>query len=151
MQMTSSSSTCELCSQHGGELLCRFDKLRVVLVDDAQYPGFCRVIWNDHVREMTDLKEPDRALVMQAVWQVEAAVREVMRPDKMNVASLGNMVAHLHWHVIPRYTDDAHFPGPIWAQVQRKTDPQSLSARMALLPLLRKAVLHRLDSLADQP
>ena len=139
-----SESPCELCSQPGGDVLHRHEKFRVVLVDDVQYPGFCRVIWNAHVREMTDLSAPDRALLMQAVWQVEAAVREIMRPDKMNVASLGNMVPHLHWHVIPRYSDDAHFPAPIWAQLQRTTEDAVLTARAELLPLLRESLVRRL-------
>jgi diadenosine tetraphosphate (Ap4A) HIT family hydrolase len=133
-------TACELCNQLGGELVYRHEKFRVVLIDDLQYPGFCRVIWNDHVKEMTDLPASDRALLMTAVWQVEAAVREALRPDKMNIACLGNMVPHLHWHVIPRYANDAHFPGPVWAQVQRMPAPAELEARTALLPQLRMLI-----------
>lgn len=133
---------CELCCHPGGDVLYRNGQLRVVLIDEAQYPGFCRVIWNSHAREMTDLAIEDRVLFMQAVWQVETAVREVMRPDKMNLASLGNMVPHLHWHVIPRYSDDAHFPGPVWAPVQRTVDESLLASRAALLPALRVSI-HR--------
>ena len=84
--------TCELCGQAGGEELYRTGQYRVVLVDDPQYPGFCRVIWNAHVKEMTDLPEAERALLMSVVWQVEAAVREAMQPYKINLASLGNVV-----------------------------------------------------------
>lgn len=135
-----SPSACELCSQPGGEVVHRDEKFRVVLVDDMQYPGFCRVIWNLHVKEMTDLPASDRALFMAAVWQVETAVREVMRPDKMNVACFGNAVPHLHWHVIPRYVQDAHFPGPVWAQMQRTPAPSDLEARMALLPVLHTSI-----------
>jgi len=142
---------CELCSQPAGEVLYRNDRLRVVLIDDAQYPGFCRVIWNSHVREMTDLVPEDRVLFMQAVWQAEAAVREVMQPDKMNLASLGNMVPHLHWHVIPRYSDDAHFPGPVWAPVQRAVAESVLAARTALLPALRLSVIRHIDQIDQIP
>lgn len=134
------SSACELCEQAGGEVLVRSEKYRVILADDANYPGFCRVVWNAHVKEITDLTPPDRALLMHAVWQVEQTVRDVMRPDKINLASLGNMVAHLHWHVIPRYRDDAHFPSPVWAAAQRSPTSASLAARVALLPVLRAAI-----------
>jgi diadenosine tetraphosphate (Ap4A) HIT family hydrolase len=134
------SAACELCSQAGGEVLHRSDKFRVVMVDDAQYPGFCRVVWNDHIKEMTDLVPEDRARMMSAVWQVEAALREVMQPEKINAASLGNMTPHLHWHVIPRHADDAHFPGPVWAQQQRTPAAEVLAARTALLPRLRQAI-----------
>lgn len=135
-----SLSTCELCGQDGGEVVVRGEKYRVVLVDDANYPGFCRVIWNEHVKEITDMTRLDRTMLMNAVWQVEQAVREVMRPDKVNLASLGNMVAHLHWHVIPRYRDDVHFPSPVWAAPQRPAEPSGLAARTTLLPALRAAI-----------
>jgi diadenosine tetraphosphate (Ap4A) HIT family hydrolase len=60
---------------------------------------------------------------MEVVFAVEAAVRETMRPDKMNLASLGNMTPHVHWHVVPRFHDDRHFPNPIWAAPQRERAP----------------------------
>jgi diadenosine tetraphosphate (Ap4A) HIT family hydrolase len=134
------SLLCELCDRDGGEVVYRCEKYRVVLVDDANFPGFCRVIWNEHVKEITDLAWSDRAVLMNAVWQVEQAIRDVMHPEKINLASLGNVVPHLHWHVIPRYLDDTHFPGPVWATVQRTPEASSLAARVALLPALREAI-----------
>jgi diadenosine tetraphosphate (Ap4A) HIT family hydrolase len=142
---TADVDTCELCAQPGGDILWRNDKLRVVLVDDADYPGFCRVIWHAHVREMTDLAADERLQFMQAVWQVEAALRDVMRPLKINLASLGNVVPHQHWHVIPRYADDAHFPAPVWAARQRASDAHAIAARAALLPALRAAIVRALS------
>jgi len=112
-----------------------------VLVDDAQYPGFCRVIWNAHVAEMTDLKPEERSVLMKAVCQVESALRVVMQAEKINLASLGNMVPHLHWHLIPRFSDDAHFPNPVWAAAQRQTADDILAQRRALLPALRTAIV----------
>jgi diadenosine tetraphosphate (Ap4A) HIT family hydrolase len=131
---------CDLCKQPGGDVVYRCEQYRVVLIEDVNYPGFCRVIWNRHVKEVTDLTPPDRAVLMNAVWQVEQAVREAMRPDKINLASFGNMVPHLHWHIIPRYLDDMHFPNPVWAEAQRESEPQALSARTDLLPALRAAI-----------
>ncbi|MDB5842656.1 MAG: family hydrolase [Herminiimonas sp.] len=144
--MTDSGTSCDLCDETGGEVILHAEKFRVVLVDDAQYPGFCRVVWNAHVREMSDLPATDRTLLMEAVWGVEMAVREVMMPAKMNVASLGNMVPHLHWHVIPRHADDAHYPNPVWAATQRDADPAMLATRAALLPALRAAVARHVNS-----
>ena len=110
---------CELCHQDGGDILYRDDKLRVILVADADYPAFCRVIWHGHVKEMTDLAPADRAHVMDWVYRTEAALRTLLNPDKINLASFGNMVPHLHWHVIPRFADDKHFPQPLWGLAQR--------------------------------
>ena len=132
--------TCELCSGPGGEVIFQHSQLRVVLVDDPLYPGFCRVIWQQHAREMTDLIPSERSLLMTVVCKVEQAQREVMDPHKINLASLGNMTPHVHWHVIPRFEDDAHFPQPVWGQQQRTPADSALNARRALLPRLREAI-----------
>lgn len=97
----------------------------MVRVDEPDYPGFCRVIVKRHAREMTDLDPGEREALMAVVWAVEEAVRETMSPDKMNLASLGNMLPHVHWHVIPRFRDDRHFPAPIWAAPIREAKPDS--------------------------
>ena len=120
--------------------------VRVVLIDDALYPGFCRVIWHDHVKEVTDLNELDRMLLMDVLWQVEQVLREVMQPEKINLASLGNVVPHLHWHLIPRYTDDAHFPAPVWAEAKRQPSAVSLKVRVERLPALRAKMKQRLST-----
>ncbi len=129
---------CELCAGKNEDVLVNTPKFRVILVDDANYPGFCRVIWNAHVKEMTDLAIADRSALMQAVCKVEQGIRDVMQPHKINLASLGNMVPHLHWHVIPRYQDDAHFPNPVWAATDRVSS--EVEAKRALLPELREVL-----------
>ncbi|HYC42664.1 MAG TPA: HIT family protein [Noviherbaspirillum sp.] len=136
---------CELCMHPGGEVIYRDDNYRIVLVDDERYPGFCRVIWNAHKREMTDLTTAERAILIAAVWQVEEAVREVMQPDKVNVASLGNVVPHMHWHIVPRYENDAHFPNPIWGEIKRTPSSADLAKRSALVSRLREKLLERFE------
>ncbi len=126
---------CPLCSDAGQDILWRDALCRVILVGDADYPGFCRVILNRHVREMTDLDAAERQRLMAVVFAVESAVRAVVHPDKINLASLGNMVPHMHWHVIPRFADDRHFPDAIWAGPRRQgapVTPDDLRARLAL-------------------
>jgi diadenosine tetraphosphate (Ap4A) HIT family hydrolase len=88
---------------------------RVVLVEDSDHPGFCRVILNAHQTEMTDLSDADRMRLMNLVFAVERILRALLSPAKINLASLGNMVSHLHWHVIPRFADDPHFPNAVWS------------------------------------
>jgi len=127
-------AACELCQGPGGEVVWQDALCRVVRVEAADYPGFCRVIWNSHVGEMTDLPSADRRHLMTLVFAVEAAVRSLLRPDKVNLASLGNMVPHLHWHVIPRRRDDRHFPQPIWGE--------ALRAASAALPEVSSQALH---------
>jgi diadenosine tetraphosphate (Ap4A) HIT family hydrolase len=114
--------SCELCERDGGTVLWRDDFCRVVRPPVENYPGFLRVIANQHVKEMTDLAERDR--LMRVVFACESALRKLYGPDKVNLASLGNVVPHVHWHVIARFADDAHFPDPIWAAPRRSAKPR---------------------------
>jgi len=136
--------SCALCAGDAGEVLYRDELLRVVLVDEPGYPGFVRVIANAHVREMTDLAAADRQRLLAAVFAVESAQREALAPHKINLASLGNVTPHLHWHVIPRFADDAHFPEPVWGARQREPGPARLAERRARLAALRAAIAARL-------
>ena len=115
----STRNDCVLCADETAPIIWRNARCRVIEVDEPNFPGYCRVIWNDHLVEMTDLVLADRQYLMQVVYEVEAAVREHCRPDKINLASFGNVVPHLHWHVIPRWRDDSHFPQPVWGMQQR--------------------------------
>ena len=133
-------SDCALCAQAGGEVLWDDGFARVVLVGDADHPGFCRVILNEHAKEMTDLAGADRARLMGIVYVVEGLLRELLAPKKINLASFGNVVPHLHWHVIPRFSDDPHFPQSVWsARVRDGARPlpaafvRSLRQRLAQL------------------
>lgn len=128
----SENTGCELCAGSGGAILWQDETCRVVLVDDPHYPGFCRVILNRHVAEMSDLPAPERRHIMEVVVAVEFALRELLQPDKINLASFGNAVPHLHWHVIPRWRDDRHFPQPTWGSVQREGTARSAPAADAL-------------------
>jgi diadenosine tetraphosphate (Ap4A) HIT family hydrolase len=132
---------CELCDTPGGEIIVQLAELRVVLVDDTLYPGFCRVIHNRHIIEMTDLPPAGSSQMMMSVCKVEQAIRDVMAPDKINLASFGNAVPHLHWHVIPRWRNDAHFPQPTWGVKQRDVDAADLETRRTRLPALRNAIV----------
>lgn len=105
---------------------------RVVLVADEDYPGFCRVILGDHVKEMTDLSPAARERLMEAVFATEATLRELMQPDKINLATFGNVVPHVHWHVIPRFADDRHFPASVWAAPVRTAPRRTAPAASAL-------------------
>ena len=105
---------CPLCSTVGGELIWQNDFARIIFVMENGYPIF-RVVVQKHVAELTDLAINERSQLMQLVCKVETALRASLQPDKINLASLGNMVPHLHWHIIPRWADDPHFPAPIWA------------------------------------
>ncbi len=109
------SPDCPLCIPDHDTLIWQDDRLRIVRVDDPRHPGYLRVVWQRHAAEMTDLDALGRLHLMRAVFQVERLQRSLLRPDKINLASLGNQVPHLHWHLIPRWRGDPCFPDAIWA------------------------------------
>ena len=124
------TTECELCREAGGRVIVRTERWRVVRVADPEFPAFYRVIWNAHAREFTDLAPPDRAECMEAVARVERVLRGELAPTKVNLASLGNLTPHLHWHVIARFDWDSRFPGPIWGPVLRAVDGPEPAARL---------------------
>lgn len=135
---------CPLCTADGGALVWRGDKLRVIRAVEPGFPAFYRVVWNEHVAEFSDLSAADRIVCMDAVALVERVLREQLAPTKINLAALGNMVAHLHWHVIARYDWDSHFPASVWAAAQRERDEEREAAIARQLPqvdeVLQKAL-----------
>jgi diadenosine tetraphosphate (Ap4A) HIT family hydrolase len=85
---------------------------------------------------------------MTLVFAVEDAIRHVMHPDKINIAALGNMVPHIHWHVIPRFKDDAFFPGSAWSKKTQETPAATLEARRKKAQELPGAIKAAISSLA---
>ena len=142
--------SCVLCDSDGGLVVARTPQFRVVRVVDGdearRFPAFYRLIWNAHVAEFSDLSVTDRHACMDAVTEIERTLRSLLAPTKVNIASLGNVVPHLHWHVIARFDWDSHFPAPVWAAAQREA-PVDAAGRLALpLQSLDAAVLHSLSN-----
>ncbi|NOT14457.1 MAG: HIT family protein [Methylotenera sp.] len=130
--------TCPLCQTSSYCTLWQDNFCRVVLLGDADYPAYCRVELLAHVKEMSDLPPHERAHMMKVVFAVETAIRGVIQPDKINLASLGNKTPHLHWHVIPRFTHDKHFPNSHWGEAVRTGSPQVLDE--AVIQLLTQKI-----------
>ena len=127
---------CPLCAEDGGALVWRGERLRVIRAQEVGFPAFYRVVWNAHVAEFSDLAAADRVHCIEVVTLVEQALRQHLAPTKVNIAALGNMVPHLHWHVIARFDWDSHFPAPVWAAAQRPSPAEQEAALRALLPAL---------------
>ena len=129
---------CALCTQATGVALWQDEAWRVIRAEEVDFPAFYRVISRHHVAEFSELLAPERQRCMNLVCAVERALIERLRPAKVNLAALGNMVPHLHWHVIARFAWDSHFPQPVWGPRQRDVDGGAL-ARIGV-------PLHELDA-----
>ena len=141
-----SASGCVLCDSDGGVLLHRAADWRLVRTEDTpSHPVFYRLIWNHHVAEFSDLSAAERHHSMDTLARLERALRDGLQAAglparKINLASLGNVVPHLHWHLVARFDADAHFPAPIWAPAVRADDSAQLQRLRAALPALDAAL-----------
>lgn len=138
--------SCRLCEEEGGSLIWSGIDCRIVQVSDPGLPGFCRVIWHQHVTEMSGLNPSQRDLLMRVVVGVEGVIASTMKPAKINLASLGNQVPHLHWHIIPRYEDDPYFPDSIWSEKRRDTVESVARERRSLADSLASLIGKQADS-----
>lgn len=124
---------CGYCAPGGETVLWRDDKCRVILADEPGFDGWCRVIWHEHVRELSDLDDAQRNHLMGVVAMVERTLIGALAPVKMNIAALGTAAPHLHFHVIPRFETDANFPDPVWTERRHRTsrlDRDTLADRL---------------------
>ena len=135
------SGHCPLCEAAGGELIHSTPRWRLIRATDTPaFPAFYRLVWQAHVAELSDLSPAERHECVEVLARVECVMREHLRPTKLNLAALGNMVPHLHWHLIARFDWDSHFPAPIWAPAQRDTATERLTALTGQLPALDSAL-----------
>ena len=139
---------CELCREAGGVLVYQSAQWRVTRAEDAAFPAFYRVVWRAHVAEWSDLSLAEQAALMGAVGAVERVLRDALAPTKINLASLGNVVPHLHWHVIARFEWDSHFPAPVWAAPAREVAPAPVTRLRTRLPELDALVERAVAALA---
>ncbi|MDB5957426.1 HIT family protein [Ramlibacter sp.] len=130
---------CPLCEKAGGRVVLQTPKWRLIHAQEAGFPAFYRLVWQEHVREFSQLARADRIVVVDVLAAVEQAMLQSLHPAKVNLASLGNAVPHLHWHVIARFDWDSHFPGAVWAALQREADAARVQQVAAALPGLEEA------------
>jgi diadenosine tetraphosphate (Ap4A) HIT family hydrolase len=135
---------CPLCDGPGGVPVFEGPKFRLIRADEAGFPAFYRLVWSEHVREFSELAPAQRQLCMEAVVQVEQSLLAHLHPVKVNLAALGNVVPHLHWHIIARFEWDSHFPGPVWGPAQREAAPDRVAIIERLRPALEKDMASKL-------
>ena len=110
---------CPMCQRWTDEPDLRIAELEhcyLTLNRDQFFPGYCLLFTKQHVTELFHLPPEMRQGVMEEVSRVAAALFELYRPTKINYELLGNMVPHMHWHLVPRRSDDPLWPRPIWSE-----------------------------------
>ncbi|NPA88246.1 HIT family protein [Caminibacter pacificus] len=113
--------TCPLCNVT--DYFYKNSLFSLIFVDDI--PGYIRLITNAHVKEFSDLSDQEAVEITLAVKKIEKILLKHTNADKINIASLGNMVPHLHIHIIPRFKNDPWWPGATFCEKTRDfTYPQ---------------------------
>ena len=129
---------CPMCTRWQDEAPLRIAEMKhclVMLNRDQFFPGYTLVFTREHVTELFHLDRAVRQEVMEEVNSVAAALHRVFQPTKMNYELLGNMVPHMHWHLVPRFNGDPLWPRPIWSEPhQDKTlSSQEYAERILLI------------------
>lgn len=110
---------CPMCTRWQDEPNLRIAELEhcyVQLNRDQFFPGYVLVFSKSHVTELFHLDPATRGALIEEVNRVAEALYQTYAPAKMNYELLGNMVPHMHWHLVPRFTDDPLWPRPIWSE-----------------------------------
>jgi diadenosine tetraphosphate (Ap4A) HIT family hydrolase len=115
------------------------------LPHNQTYRGHCVLVFDPrHATRLDELTPREWAEFSADLHASTRAIAAVCAPDHFNVASLGNVMPHLHWHVVPRYKTDPRWGAPIWSadsreDLQRRLEPAD---RAGLLDGLRAALRH---------
>ncbi len=134
-QALSRGIDCPLCMPRRtvGESLFpvrQLDSCTLYLVRDQRYRGACRAIYDPrHVNRIDELSAREWQVLARDLWRAQRALMHTVQAEHINLASLGNEVPHLHWHLIPRYRSDGLWGAPIWrpADAASHAAPQLLA------------------------
>jgi diadenosine tetraphosphate (Ap4A) HIT family hydrolase len=134
---------CQMCTKWENEpdlRIVEMERCYVLLNRDQFFPGYTFVFTKDHVTELFRLDRESRSEVMEEVTSTAAALYSLFKPDKINYELLGNMVPHMHWHLVPRYRNDQLWPRPIWADPHEEVilSPAAYAER---IEQIRKAII----------
>lgn len=129
---------CPMCSRWQAEpelRIAEFERCYVLLNRDQFFPGYTLVFSKRHVTELFHLEADVRHQVIDEVNLVAAALATAFAPTKLNYELLGNMVPHMHWHLVPRFASDPLWPRPIWSELHSEVhlEPAGYAERIALI------------------
>lgn len=97
----------------------------LLLMDNADFPWLILVPRQQNLVELTDLSFDDQTLLLKEINQTSNLLKTHFNADKINIATLGNVVKQLHIHVIARFANDKAFPNPVWGVKSAKYDAQN--------------------------
>lgn len=129
---------CPMCDRWQTDADLRIAELEysyLILNRDQFFPGYCLLFTKKHITELFELDQTTRQGMMEEVARTAQALAHCFQPDKINYELLGNMVPHIHWHLVPRFQTDALWPRPIWSEPhpERHLTPSEYRQRCDLI------------------
>lgn len=159
--MAQHQEDCEICHRlaqcASGEnpgLIAEMETGYAVLGDSQYFRGYSLLLCKTPATELDELAPDVRLKYLEEMALLAQSIRTVVKPHKLNYECLGNAVHHLHWHIFPRYLDDEHLTGPVWAHdAAKKAQPQYAFNLEQDTPLINeiRAELKRLTEQRQQP
>jgi diadenosine tetraphosphate (Ap4A) HIT family hydrolase len=110
---------CPMCSiwETDADLrICELQHSFVILNRDQFFPGYTLLFTKVHHSELFQLDRTVRSELMEEISSVARVLYDIFCPAKINYELLGNMVPHIHWHLVPRFASEPLWPRPIWAE-----------------------------------
>lgn len=120
--------TCPFCSRWNDEPELRIAELEhsyLMLNRDQYFTGYCFLFAKEHLTDFSHLARPVQHGIIDEMTTVAKVLQNLYAPDKINYELLGNMVPHIHWHIVPRFRSDRLWPRPIWSEAH----PEKLLTR----------------------
>lgn len=136
--MNDDSTGCPMCRRWDDDAdlrIVEFAYSYLILHRDQFFPGYCLLFAKTHETELFHLDQAVRQGMLEEITQVTAVLSRLFRADKINYELLGNMVPHIHWHLVPRLTTDPLWPRPIWAEPHQELllTPEGYRERCTLI------------------
>ncbi|MDB9737333.1 HIT domain-containing protein [Porticoccaceae bacterium] len=113
------------------QLLGAFPLSLLLLSKDANYPWCILVPKREGMREIYQLNKTDRQQLLDESCLLAETLSDLFGADKINVATIGNMVPQLHMHHVVRFENDAAWPGPVWGAAAAAAYPPQLFSETA--------------------
>lgn len=98
--------------------LGHFPLCRALLMNERRYPWFVLVPQRPAIREIYQLEPADQRQLLEESSTLARALDQMFKPDKLNIAAIGNLVPQLHLHHIARFQDDPAWPAPVWGRFE---------------------------------
>jgi diadenosine tetraphosphate (Ap4A) HIT family hydrolase len=146
---------CPLCvprPDHSGQwdLVAALSVSSLYLSKNQTYRGHCQLIFDSrHVSRPDQLSPDEWGMFCADLHRAESVIMQTVHADHVNVESLGNVVPHLHWHIIPRYRNDPRWGAPVWTTALSDMPETTLASkeRQTLLQAIRTSFCKAADAI----